>query len=84
MNNQITIGFTLEDRCGNVFSQSSAVEVFEDLGETELDVIGTQFNTFLKQCGYTRYNDNILMEDLSDEEYDAMVDYLCDLRADKV
>lgn len=82
MNNQITIGFSLEDRCGNLYSQSSTVEVFEDLGETELDVIGTQLNTFLKQCGYTRYNDNILMEDLSDDEYDAVVDYLDDLRAD--
>lgn len=82
MNNQITIGFTLGDRCGNLYSQSSTVEVFEDLGETELDVIGAQLNTFLKQCGYTRYNDNILMEDLSDDEYDAVVDYLDDLRAD--
>lgn len=82
MNKQITIGFTLEDRCGNVFSQSSTVEVFDELGDTELDTIGTQFNTFLKQCGYTRYNDNILMEDLSDDEYDAIIDYLDDLRAD--
>lgn len=82
MEDKLTIGFRLVNGCGNEFSSESTLEVFRDLGETELDVIGTQFNTFLKQCGYARYNDNILMEDLSDDEYDALVNYLDDLRAD--
>lgn len=78
--NKLTIGFTLDDEFGNHFSQTSKLEVFRDLGETEVDTIGTQLNVFLKQCGYIRKNDNIFMEDLTDSEYDAIADFLDDLR----
>lgn len=80
---KITISFGYSDEFGNSYSQSSTVGVFHDLGERELDVIGEQLNTFLSQCGYIRKNDNILMEDLSDEEYEALADYLEELRAPK-
>lgn len=50
--NKLTIGFTLDDEFGNHFSQTFKLEVFRDLGETEVDTIGTQLNVFLKQCGY--------------------------------
>lgn len=82
MNNKLTIGFHLVDECGNEFSSESTLEVFHDLGDTDLSVIGDQFNSFLKQCGYVRYNDHILMEDLTDVEHDALVDFLEDLRED--
>ena len=78
--NKLTIGFTLDDEFENHFSQTSKLEVFRDLGETEVDTIGTQLNVFLKQCGYIRKNDNIFMEDLTDSEYDAIADFLDDLR----
>ena len=82
MNHKLTIGFHLVDECGNEFSSESTLEVFHDLGDTDLSVIGEQFNSFLKQCGYVRYNDHILMEDLTDVEHDALVDFLEDLRED--
>lgn len=81
--NKITIGFTLEDEFDNKYTQTSSLEIFPDLGETEVDVIGEQLNIFLKQCGYVRNNDNILMEDLTDDEYDALLDYLDELRKRK-
>lgn len=83
MDNKITIGFSLENEHGDKYTSSSTVEIFYDLGDTELSVIGEQLNAFLNQCGYIRRNDNILMEDLTDEEYDALVDFLEDLREDK-
>lgn len=81
--NNLTIGFYLENEFKNSYSQKSSVEVFYDLGETELDVIGKQFNIFLKQCGYVRHNDNIFMEDITDEEYEALTDFLGELREEK-
>lgn len=77
---KIKIGFTHTDEFGNEYSASSDVEVFTSLGEEELEVIGRQLNVFLKQIGYVRHNDNILMEDLSDEELEALYDYLQELR----
>ena len=76
-----TIEFRLIDENGYEYSSSSKVPIFESLGETSLDVIGEQLNIFLKQCGYHRKNDNILMEDLSDEEYVAVTDFLDDYRS---
>lgn len=83
MENKLTIGFHLVDEFNNRYSQESSVEVFTDLGETDLDVIGKQLNIFLKQCGYVRYNDNVFMEDITDEEYEALADYLEELREEK-
>lgn len=77
---KIKIGFTHTDEFGNEYSASSVVEVFASLDEKELDVMGRQFNVFLKQIGYVRHNDNILMEDLTDEELEALYDYLQELR----
>lgn len=83
MDNKITIGFYLKDDGGNEYEQKSTLEVFYDLGENDLEVIGRQFNSFLKQCTYVRQNENIFMADITDEEYDALADYLSDLREEK-
>ena len=80
MDNKITIGFNLENEFGEKYSQSSSVEVFTDFGETDLSVIGEQLNCFLKQCGYIRRNDHILMQDVTEDELEALEDYLCELR----
>lgn len=69
--NKLTIGFHLVNEFNDRFSQESSVEVFSDLGETELDVIGKQFNIFL------------FMEDITDEEYEALSDFLDELREEK-
>lgn len=83
MENKLTIGFHLVDECGKEFSNESTLEIFRDLGDTDLSVIGDQLNSFLKQCGYVRYNDHILMEDITDEEYEALADFLDELREEK-
>ena len=54
-----------------------------ELGETDIDFIGDQLNIFLKQCGYARKNDHIFMEDVTEEEWVALADYLEELRRSK-
>lgn len=78
--NKLTIGFNFENEFGDKFSATTTAQVFNDLGETDIDFIGDQLNIFLKQCGYARKNDHIFMEDLTEEEYDALLDYLYGLR----
>ena len=77
---RIKIGFTLTDHFGNEYSATSNVEVFESLGERDLDVIGEQLNTLLRQIGYIRSRDCMLLEDLTEEELEALYDYLQELR----
>ena len=80
MENKITISFGLVDENGDRYSQESTFEIFYDLGDSALDAIGRKFNSFLKQCGYCRANENIFMRDITDEEYEALEDYLTELR----
>lgn len=78
--NKITIRFELTDEFKNHYAAESTAEVFESFGETKLDMIGDQLNIFLRQCGYIRKNDCIFMEDITEEEYDALTLYLNELR----
>lgn len=77
--NSIKIRFELETAFGQ-YSQESQFKVFTDLGDTEVGCIGEQLNTFLKQAGYIRRNDYIFMEDVTEDELEALEDYLHSLR----
>lgn len=78
--NKLTIGFNYENEFGDKFSSTSSSEVFECLGDTEIDFIGRQLNNFLRQCGYYRKNDYIFMEDVNEEELESLTDFLATLR----
>lgn len=78
--NEIKIRFELETALGGRYVQESQFEVFTDLGDTEVDCIGEQLNVFLKQAGYIRKNDYIFMEDVNEDEYDALSNYLRSMR----
>ena len=77
----LKIGFTYEDTGINCsFSSESCVELMEDF-ETDYSFIGRQLNTFLKQCGYVREGEYMLMDSLTEYEYDELGNYLAELRA---
>lgn len=78
---RMTIEFALTDECGNRFTQSSCAEIFHEYGETELEYIGRQLNTFLRQCGYYREHNYLLMEDITEDECEALTCYLDMLRS---
>ena len=80
MGDKIRIRFELTDEYGNNFVSESTTEVFTDQGDSDVTVIGDQLNVFLKQCGYYRKNDHIFMEDITEEEYDKLTEYLYMLR----
>lgn len=80
MGDKIRIRFELTDECGNNFVSESTTEVFTDQGDSDVTVIGDRLNVFLKQCGYYRKNDHIFMEDITEEEYDKLTEYLYMLR----
>lgn len=80
MEDKIRIRFELTDESGNNYVSESTTEVFTNLGETDISVIGEQLNVFLKQCGYARKNDYILMKDLTEKEYYKLAAYLDELR----
>lgn len=83
MNEKITIGFHYVDENNDVYDSTSILEVCEDLGDTILDAIGRQMNALLKQAGFFRTNDNIFMQDLNDDEFDAVAEFLEDYRKEK-
>ena len=80
MDGKVTVGFSFENEFGDKFSQSSTFEIAYDCGENDADKLGMQFNNFLRQCGYFRSNDYIFMEDVTEEERDALSQYLYELR----
>lgn len=83
MDNKITIGFHFINEFGDEFNNESKITVYPDLGITELDEISEHLNQFLRQIGYIRPNENIFMEDLTDEEYDAVADFLSRYREER-
>ena len=75
----ISIGFSFTDAYGNDYSANTNVEIISDI-ESEIDVIGYQFNAFLAQCGYARNNQFMLMKDLTEEEVELLTVYLDEIR----
>ncbi len=82
MEDKLTIKFELKDENGFTYTSSSEFQVYSELGEKIVDLIGQYLNTFLIQCGYTR-RDNIFMESLTDDELEAVAYFLEDYRLDK-
>ena len=79
----LKIGFTYEDTDINCsFSSESCVEIIDDF-ETDYSFIGRQLNTFLKQCGYARDGEYMLMDSLTEYEYELLADYLAEIRDKK-
>ena len=75
----ISIGFSFTDAYGNDYSANTNVEIISDI-ESEIDVIGYQFNAFLAQCGYARNNQFMLIKDLTEEEAELLTVYLDEIR----
>lgn len=82
MEDKLAIKFELKDENGFTYTSSSEFQVYSELGEKIVDLIGQYLNTFLVQCGYPR-RDNIFMESLTDDELEAVAYFLEDYRLAK-
>jgi hypothetical protein len=82
MEDKLTIKFELKNENGFTYTSSSEFQVYSELGDTTVDLIGQYLNTFLVQCGYPR-RDNIFMESLIDDELETVAYFLKDYRLAK-
>ena len=81
--NRPTIGFNFENEFGDKFSSTTTVGLHSGQDFADIDLIGRQLNIFLRQCGYYRKNDCILMEDVTEEERETLANCLAELRKEK-
>lgn len=82
--NKVLIGFTYKNSAGDEYSAESYETIYESIGETELEYLGTKFNAFLKQLGFPRKREMIFMEDITEKEYWELEDYLEKIRTEGV
>lgn len=76
-----TIGFEYTNSFGSHFTQSSDINVSSN--PNEIYAIGENLNLFIRQIGYPRRNDYIFMEDLTEEELEAIADFLWEYRLER-
>ena len=65
---------------GHKFKVSTKTETYTSMGEDELRVIGNVMSDLLRQIGYIQKGDTILMDSLTEDELEAVQDYLFEYR----
>ena len=56
-------------------------KIYPDLGNTEIDEMEVFVNNFLKAVGYPCFNkERVLLESMTEGEYEAVKDFLWNLR----
>ncbi len=68
---------------GHKFKVSTKTETYTSMGEDELRVIGNVMSDFLRQIGYIQRGDTILMDSLTEDELEAVQDYLFEYRKER-
>lgn len=76
----LRVRFGLDIKDSGSYSAESSFRVFPDQGDTELGEIGRQLNAFLRQAGYVRNGDCMLMESLTEDELWHLEDCLAEYR----
>lgn len=80
MGDKITVEFAYTNEFGDNYEAKST---FMPTDAGELEDLGGAFNNFLRQLGFIRKNEHILMKDLTEDELDAVEEFLNDLREEK-
>lgn len=68
---------------GHKFKVSTKTETYTSMGEDELRVIGNVMSDFLRQIGYVQKGNTILMDSLTEDELEAVQDYLFEYRKER-
>lgn len=74
----IKIGFTYTNEFGHTYSATNCDDLLCD--ETEWEHIARHLSSFLKQIGFSIKGDYLLMEDVTEDEYCAVKEFLDDYR----
>ena len=78
---KFSVKFTNE--FGHKFKVSTKTETYPSMGEDELRVIGDVLSDFLRQIGYSQRGDTILMDSLTENELEAVQDFLFEYRKER-
>lgn len=73
----MTIGFHFVDEYGNEYNAESSEAMFDS---SPLEIIGRKLDAFLKQISFVRDGEYILMDSLTEDEYDKLSAYLQEMR----
>lgn len=77
----IRIEMRYTDEYGNTTSLDKETTLYPDLGNDEIDEMERFINYFLRGVGYPSFNkDKIILESVTEDEYEEIVDYLWDMR----
>ena len=78
---KFSVKFTNE--FGHKFKVSTKTETYPSMGEDELRIIGDVLSDFLRQIGYSQRGDTILMDSLTENELEAVQDFLFEYRKER-
>lgn len=77
----IRIEMRYTDEYGNTTSLDKETTLYPDQGNNEIDEMEKFINHFLRGVGYPSFNkDKIILESVTEDEYEEIVDYLWDMR----
>lgn len=78
---RIAIRLYFRNEFGSEYEISQTANTYPDLGEDEISILARTINLFLRHIGYTGFDkDMVLLESITEEEYEMLQDYLFELR----
>ena len=81
----LTVKFGLKDESTNTkYKAKSKLRIYDGINDDVLLEIGFEFNNFLRQVGYVRKEDYMLMEDLTEEEVEYLKKCLANRRGTSI
>ena len=76
----ISYEFKYKDEVGNEYEMKNTVEINYDFGDSEILSLARALNLFLRQCGYFYNKDMVFLESITEEEFEKLADFLCEIR----
>lgn len=79
----IRIEMRYTDEFGNTTALDKETNIYPDQGNDEIDEMERFVNNFLRAVSYSSFNkDKVILESVTEDEYEAVQDFLWDLRND--
>lgn len=78
---RIAIKLYFRNEFGSEYEISKTANTYPDYGDDEISMLARTINLFLRHIGYECFDkDMVLLESITEEEYDMLQDYLFELR----
>lgn len=78
---RIAIKLYFRNEFGSEHEISKTANTYPDYGDDEISMLARTINLFLRHIGYECFDkDMVLLESITEDEYDMLQDYLFELR----